>query len=87
MAYFKREEKEWIPLTDTGRDVKSGEISSLEEMFKKRLKVMEPEIVDTLLPDLHKNESIDFKRTIRMNRNGRQPSYQSTIAIGNGNGY
>ena len=39
----------WIPKTELGRMVKSGKISSIDEIFDKGYKIMEPEIVDSLI--------------------------------------
>jgi len=42
----------WVPKTQLGRDVRSGKIKNIEEIFEKGIKIMEPEIVDLLLPNL-----------------------------------
>jgi small subunit ribosomal protein S5 len=53
---FKREAKEhleaWIPRTQLGWDVKRGKIKDIEIIFKSDKKILEPEIVDILLPNL-----------------------------------
>lgn len=48
----KRETVEWIPKTELGKLVKSGEIKSVEEILNKGLKISESEIVDFLIPGL-----------------------------------
>lgn len=54
---YEREAKEkldlWIPKTQLGRQVKSGKIKDIEEIFKSNQKILEPEIVDILLPNLY----------------------------------
>lgn len=54
---YEREAKEklelWIPKTQLGRDVKTGKIKDIEEIFKSNQKILEPEIVDILLPNLY----------------------------------
>jgi small subunit ribosomal protein S5 len=49
-----REEKEkldnWVPKTELGREVKAGKIKKIEEIFASGRKILEAEIVDTLLP-------------------------------------
>lgn len=49
----KEAEKEriasWAPKTQTGRDVKSGKETSIDNILKERKKILEPEIVDSLL--------------------------------------
>lgn len=53
---YAREEKEkldlWIPRTALGREVRAGKIKSIDEIFNRGVKIMEPEIVDLLLPNL-----------------------------------
>ncbi len=45
----------WKPKTKLGAMVRAGEIKTIEEVFDKGLKILEPQIVDLLIPDL-KNE-------------------------------
>ncbi len=51
-----RETKErleaWAPRTELGRDVLSGKIKNIDEIFEQNKKILEPEIVDILLPNL-----------------------------------
>jgi len=42
----------WKPKTELGRKVKNREITDLSEILDKGLTILEPEIVDTLLPNL-----------------------------------
>ena len=42
----------WKPKTELGRKVKSGEINDIDEIFDKGYKILEPEIIDALLPSL-----------------------------------
>ena len=46
------EKKEWFPNTRLGHLVKDGDISSIEEIFQQYRRIAEPEIVDTLMPNL-----------------------------------
>ena len=41
-----------MPKTKLGRQVQQGEIISMEEIFTQGLRIKEPEIVDTLLPNI-----------------------------------
>lgn len=54
---YEREAREklelWIPKTQLGREVKTGKIKDIEEIFKSNQKILEPEIVDLLLPNLY----------------------------------
>tara|TARA_Y100000034_G_C6851541_1_gene386361 strand:- start:134 stop:1015 length:882 start_codon:yes stop_codon:yes gene_type:complete len=53
---FAREAQEkldaWVPKTELGRDVRTGKIKSIEEIFASGKKIMEPQIVDLLLKNL-----------------------------------
>jgi len=76
---------EWVPKTELGKQVQSGKITSIDEIFEKGLKVREPEIMDTLL----KLEDIvvDVAKTTRVVRAGRKFSYRAAILTGNKDGY
>jgi small subunit ribosomal protein S5 len=39
----------WVPKTKLGKDVKSGKIKNIDEILDKNQKILEPEIVDTLI--------------------------------------
>ena len=38
--------EEWEPVTKVGRQVKAGEITSIEDLFHLALPIKEPEIID-----------------------------------------
>jgi len=40
--------EDWIPKTELGRRVKSGEIKDISEILDSGSKILEPEIVDKL---------------------------------------
>jgi len=42
----------WVPKTKLGKLVQAGEIVSMEEIFTQGMRIKEPEIVDTLLPNI-----------------------------------
>ncbi|MBR9679641.1 MAG: 30S ribosomal protein S5 [Candidatus Altiarchaeota archaeon] len=95
------EQEVWTPKTRLGRQVKSGEITSFEEILKKELRVMEAGIVDFFFPDL-KSDLIEigqakgkfgggqrrpFKRTQKKVREGARNKYTYFAIVGNENGY
>jgi len=43
--------KPWSPKTKLGKDVKEGKIKNLKEVFDSGKKIIEPQIIDYLLPD------------------------------------
>jgi small subunit ribosomal protein S5 len=48
----KEDVSDWIPKTRLGKEVKTGKIKKIDEIFAKGLKILEYQIVDMLLPDL-----------------------------------
>lgn len=76
----------WIPKTSLGKKVKNGEIASLDQIWDSGQRVLEPEIVDVLLPGLME-KTVEFKKTARVIRSGRVFSYRATVLIGNQNGF
>ncbi|HZX34511.1 MAG TPA: 30S ribosomal protein S5 [archaeon] len=82
----QRAVSEWVPATDTGRKVKNGEISSLDEFFSKGFKIMEPEIVDALVPEL-KEKLVEFSKTTRITRQGRNFSFRAAVLVGDGEAF
>jgi len=55
-ARFDKEAREklesWIPLTELGKEVQRGKIKNIDEILSGCRKIMEPEIVDILIPGL-----------------------------------
>jgi small subunit ribosomal protein S5 len=53
---FAREAKEkldsWVPKTELGRDVRAGKFKNIDEILESGRKIMEPEIIDILIPSL-----------------------------------
>ncbi len=88
MARYEREQTkaEWIPRTELGRRVKSGEIASFEQLYEKGIKVLEPQVIDALIPELHE-EVLEVTSTQRMTAYGRKQQMRAVIVIGDGKGY
>src|SRR3989344_2076942 len=98
-----REEKiiEWTPRTQLGREVMSGNITSLHDIFASGKKIKEPEIVDKLVPNLQIDliyiggspgkgggqKRTAIKRTARMHRSGRRYRISSVVIVGNNDGF
>lgn len=90
----------WIPKTALGNDVLKGKYGSLEQVLRKGELILEPEIVDHLIPDI-KHEILYIggspgkgggirrtatKRTARMHKSGRRFKLTSAIVVGNEEG-
>ena len=102
---FAREEKEklssWVPKTELGREVKNGKIKNIDEIFATGRKILEPEIVDLLLPDL-KNDMLfigqakgkfgggkrrAWRQTQKKTKEGNIATFSVMAVVGNGKGY
>ena len=46
------EKESWKPKTSLGIKVKKGDVTSIDYALDQRIKILEPEIVDALLPNL-----------------------------------
>lgn len=95
------EKEAWKPKTSLGVKVKSGEINSLSYVLDKRIKILEPEIVDALLPNLTTDllmagqakgkfgggQKRVFKQTQKKTREGNKPKFATFAVTGNEDGY
>ena len=79
-------EETWIPRTRLGRMVVEGRISSIEEVFTEGMKIREPEIVDTLLPDLQE-EVVNISLVQKQTDAGEKSRFKAIVAVGNRDGY
>jgi small subunit ribosomal protein S5 len=90
----------WKPKTKLGRDVFEGKIKSIDEILSSGKRILEPEIVDILVPEL-KNEliliggrkgkgggrqRIPVKITATMHRSGRRFTMNAFVAVGDESG-
>ena len=82
----ERVEPEWIPKTILGKKVASGEITTMDEIYKKGLRIQEAGIIKKLLPDL-KTEVIDVGLIQKMTPNGQSTRFKALVAAGNQNGW
>jgi small subunit ribosomal protein S5 len=90
----------WTPKTDLGRKVKKGEITSFDDIIAQGYKILEPEIVDTLLPGMESEllligqskgkfgggQRRVFKQTQKKTKEGNKPKFATVAVIGNKNG-
>lgn len=104
MSKRKRDEDEeeisWVPKTELGDKVMAGEIKDIESVFQSQSPLLEPEIVDYLVPNLEDEiiliggtpgkgggkRRIVSKRTSRMHKSGRRFKTKCMAVVGNGNG-
>lgn len=76
----------WVPKTEIGRAVKEGRIKSIDEIFALGKPIMEPEIIDALLPNL-KYELVGLSSTQRMTDSGRKQKFRAVVVVGDSTGY
>lgn len=76
----------WIPKTKVGKFVQDGHIVSLEEIFTQGMKIMEPEIVDVLLPNLQQ-EVLGIQFVQKQTDAGERSRFKARVVVGNGEGY
>lgn len=95
------EKESWKPRTSLGIKVKNGEISGIDYALDQRVKILEPEIVDALLPNLATEllmvgqskgkfgggQKRIFKQTQKKTAEGNKPKFATFAVIGNENGY
>lgn len=90
----------WSPRTELGAKVAKGELTSLDSILEKGFVILEPEIVDSLVPDML-NEVIYIggspgkgggirrtatRRTARMHKSGRRYKLTAMIVVGDEKG-
>ncbi len=85
-AVDKEALESWVPRTKVGRLVREGKITSLKEIFDRNLPLLEPEIVDYLLPDLV-YERIDVNLVQKVTDAGRVSRFRVVVVVGNGDGF
>jgi len=76
----------WIPKTKVGKFVQDGHIVSLEEIFTQGMKIMEPEIVEVLLPNLQQ-EVLGIGFVQKQTDAGERSRFKAIVVVGNGEGY
>lgn len=90
----------WAPKTNLGRNVFVGKVLTMDEIFKSGKRIVEPQIVDKLVPDL-KNEivliggrggkgggvqRIPVRITAAMHKSGRRFHMGAMVVVGNEDG-
>lgn len=81
-----RRELGWIPKTKLGKMVQAGEILTLEEIFTEGHRIMEPEIIDVLLPSI-RQEVLGIGFVQKQTDAGERSRFKAIVAVGDGEGY
>jgi small subunit ribosomal protein S5 len=90
----RREEEEkpafsieaWTPRTKLGEQVKSGQITKIEQIFAMGKPIKEVEIVEALLPGLEA-KNIETASVQRMTKDARKMKYRTTVIVGDRKGH
>ncbi len=75
----------WQPKTKLGMQVKTGQITKIEQIFDSGKTIKEVEIVDALLPSLE-TKTIEVASVQRMTKDTRKAKYRTTVVIGDRGG-
>ncbi|AWS00596.1 30S ribosomal protein S5 [Metallosphaera hakonensis] len=78
--------EEWRPRTKVGQLVKEGKVTSIKDLYARNLSIVEPEIVDVLLPNM-KYEVIDISMVQKQTDAGELSRYKVLVVMGNYDGY
>ena len=95
------DKESWKPKTSLGMKVKNGEIDNIDYILDNRLKILEREIVDILMPNLNVDlllvgqskgkfgggQRRVFRQTQKKTREGNKPKFGTFAIVGNGDGY
>ena len=76
----------WVPKSTVGKMVKSGEISAFEQINDMGKQVLEPEIIDSLLPNLEA-ETLEVKSTQRVTDSGKRTKFRVVTVVGDRRGH
>ena len=91
----------WTPKTTIGKKIRSGELTNIDHLLDEGHKILEVEIVDSLLPNLQTEllmieqskgkfgggQRRIFKQTQKKTPEGNKPSFSCFAVVGNGDGY
>lgn len=90
----------WVPITKLGRDVKDGKIKNIDEIIDAGMKILEPEIVDSLISVQSDLISIGqskgkfgggkrraWRQTQRKTKEGNVPSFSTMAVVGDEKGH
>jgi small subunit ribosomal protein S5 len=91
----------WKPKTDVGKRVKTGEITDIDKILDDGKRIMEPEIVDVLIPTAESEllligqskgkfgggQRRVFKQTQKKTKEGNKPSFATFAVVGDRKGH
>lgn len=92
---------EWKPKTEIGKKVKSGQITNIDDILNSDARILEPEIVEILLPNMDSDllligqskgkfgggQRRVFRQTQKKTKEGNKPSFATCAVVGDRNGH
>ena len=75
----------WQPRTGVGKAVKEGRIKSISEILGRGQPILEPEVVDALVPGLEE-DILGVSLVQRMHKSGRRKRFRVVAVVGNRDG-
>ncbi len=76
----------WQPKTILGGKVKAGEITSFDEILNLGKPILEPEIIDGLVPELE-SDTLEIRTTQRVTDSGKRTKFRIVVVIGDRKGH
>lgn len=76
----------WDPKSVVGKMVKSGQITTLEQIQEMGRPILEPEIIDSLLSELDA-ETLQIKTTQRVTDSGKRTKFRVVMVVGDRKGH
>jgi small subunit ribosomal protein S2e len=92
----RQNEEIWTPLTNLGRLVRHGQVTSLEEIFHHSIPIKEYQIVDWIFAHgngdkkkkiVLKEECMKIKSVQKQTKAGQRTRFKAVVAIGDGDGH
>jgi len=91
----------WKPKTSLGKQVKNRELTEIDDILDRRIKILEPEIVDALVLNMTTDllmvgqskgkfgggQKRIFKQTQKKTQEGNKPNFATFAIVGNEDGY
>ena len=91
----------WAPKTKLGKEVKAGKIKDIDDIFARNLRILEPQIVDFLIPDLESDlihigqakgkfgggKRRPWRQTQKKTAEGNVPSFACMAVVGDKRGH
>jgi len=91
----------WVPKTKLGKEVKGGKIKEIDYVFENNLRILEPYIVDILIPNIESDlihigqakgkfgggKRRPWRQTQKKTAEGNVPSFACMAVVGDKNGH